>query len=152
VFVSNWDGLPLAIELAAAWVKTLNPEQIAARLEDRFRLLTGGSRTATLRHQTLRGAIEWSYSLLSVDEQILFDRLSVFAGECRLEAVEAVCAGNGIEEEDVLPLLDRLVGKSLVVAEERHGDQRFRLLETLRLYGRERLVKAGGRVDLPAAR
>ena len=137
------DGLPLALELAAAWVKTLNPEQIAARLEDRFRLLTGGSRTATLRHQTLRGAIEWSYSLLTVDEQTVFDRLSVFAGGCRLEAVEAVCAGNGLGEEDALPLLDRLVGNSLVVAEERHGDQRYRLLESLRLYGRERLVTSG---------
>ena len=129
--------------MAAAWIKTLNPEQIAARLEDRFRLLTGGSRTAALRHQTLRGAIEWSYSLLNVDEQSLFDRLSVFAGGCRLEAVEAVCASNGMGEEDALPLLDRLVGTSLVVAEERHGDRRYRLLESLRLYGRERLVKSG---------
>ena len=137
------DGLPLALELAAAWVKTLNPEQIAARLEDRFRLLTGGSRTATLRHQTLRGAIEWSYSLLNVDEQTFFDRLSVFAGGCRLEAVEAVCAGNGMGEEDALPLLDRLVDTSLVVAEERHGERRYRLLESLRLYGRERLVTSG---------
>ena len=137
------DGLPLALELAAAWVKTLNPEQIAARLEDRFRLLTGGSRTATLRHQTLRGAIEWSYSLLNVDEQTFFDRLSVCAGGCRLEAVEAVCAGNGLDEEDALPLLDRLVDTSLVVAEERHGERRYRLLESLRLYGRERLVTSG---------
>ncbi len=137
------DGLPLALELAAAWVKTLNPEQIAVRLEDRFRLLTGGSRTATLRHQTLRGAIEWSYSLLNVDEQTFFDRLSVCAGGCRLEAVEAVCAGNGLGEEDALPLLDRLVDTSLVVAEERHGEQRYRLLESLRLYGRERLVTSG---------
>ena len=137
------DGLPLALELAAAWVKTLNPEQIAARLEDRFRLLTGGSRTATPRHQTLRGAIEWSYSLLNVDEQTFFDRLSVCAGGCRLEAVEAVCAGNGMGEEDALPLLDRLVDTSLVVAEDRHGERRYRLLESLRLYGRERLVTSG---------
>jgi predicted ATPase/DNA-binding CsgD family transcriptional regulator len=137
------DGLPLALELAAAWVKTLNPEQIDARLEDRFRLLTGGSRTANRRHQTLRGAIEWSYSLLNVDEQTFFDRLSVFAGGCRLEAVEAVCAGNAMGEEDALPLLDRLVDTSLVVAEERHGERRYRLLESLRLYGRERLVKSG---------
>ena len=137
------DGLPLALELAAAWVKTLTPEQIAARLEDRFRLLTGGSRTATPRHQTLRGAIEWSYSLLNVEERSFFDRLSVCAGGCRLEAVEAVCAGDGLGEEDALPLLDRLVGNSLVVAEERHGERRYRLLETLRLYGRERLVKSG---------
>ena len=137
------DGLPLALELAAAWIKTLTPEQVAARLEDRFRLLTGGSRTATPRHQTLRGAIEWSYSLLNVDEQTFFDQLSVFAGGCRLEAVEAVCAGNGMGEEDALPLLDRLVGNSLVVAEERHGERRYRLLESLRLYGRERLVTSG---------
>jgi predicted ATPase/DNA-binding CsgD family transcriptional regulator len=137
------DGLPLALELAAAWVQTLTPEQIASRLEDRFRLLTGGSRTATPRHQTLRGAIEWSYSLLNLDEQTFFDRLSVCAGGCRLEAVEAVCAGNGLGEEDALPLLGRLVGNSLVVAEERHGERRYRLLETLRLYGRERLVTSG---------
>jgi predicted ATPase/DNA-binding NarL/FixJ family response regulator len=134
------DGLPLALELAAAWVKTLNPEQIAARLEDRFRLLTGGSRTATPRHQTLRGAVEWSYSLLTAEEQTLFDRLSAFAGGCSLEAVEAVCAGNGIEYEEALHLLDRLVDKSLVVVEERLGNRRFQLTETLRLYGRERLV------------
>ena len=95
------------------------------------------------RHQTLRGAIEWSYSLLNVDEQTFFDRLSVCAGGCRLEAVEAVCAGNGLGEEDALPLLDALVDTSLVVAEERHGDRRYRLLETLRLYGRERLVTSG---------
>jgi len=137
------DGLPLALELAAAWVKTLNPEQIAARLEDRFRLLTGGSRTAMLRHQTLRGAIEWSYSLLTVDEQTVFDRLSVFAGGCRLDAIEAVCAGDGLGEEDTLPLLDRLIDTSLVVAEDRHGERRYRLLESLRLYGRERLVTSG---------
>jgi len=137
------DGLPLALELAAAWVKTLNPEQIAARLDDRFRLLTGGSRTATPRHQTLRGAIEWSYSLLNVDEQTFFDRLSSCASGCRLEAVEAVCAGNGLGEEDALPLLDRLVDTSLVVAEDRHGERRYRLLESLRLYGRERLVTSG---------
>jgi predicted ATPase/DNA-binding CsgD family transcriptional regulator len=137
------DGLPLALELAAAWVKTLNPEQIADRLEDRFRLLTGGSRTAAPRHQTLRGAIEWSYGLLNIDEQTFFDRLSACASGCRLEAVEAVCSGNGMGEEDALPLLDRLVDTSLVVAEDRHGERRYRLLESLRLYGRERLVTSG---------
>jgi predicted ATPase/DNA-binding CsgD family transcriptional regulator len=137
------DGLPLALELAAAWVKTLSPEQIAARLEDRFRFLTGGSRTAPPRHQTLRAAVKWSYGLLSADEQTLFARLSAFAGGCRLEAVEAVCAGAGIEEQDVLHLLGRLVDKSLVVPEERDAHPRYRLLESLRLFGREQLVTTG---------
>ena len=136
------DGLPLALALAAAWIQTLTPEQIASRLEDRFRLLTGGIRTATRRHQTLRGAIEWSYSLLNSEEQTFFDRLSVCAGGCRLEAVEAdVLEWSGRGRRT--PPIDRLVGNSLVVAEERHGERRYRLLETLRLYGRERLVTSG---------
>jgi len=137
------DGIPLALELAAAWAKTLNAEQIAARLEDRFQLLTGGSRTATPRHQTLRAAIEWSCDLLDKDERLLFNRLSAFAGGFALEAVEDVCTEDGLEERGILHLLDRLVDKSLVIAEEHRGEQRYRLLESLRLHGRERLVKSG---------
>lgn len=137
------DGIPLALELAAAWVTTLTPEQIAARLEDRFQLLTGGIRTATPRHRTLRAAIEWSCGLLTDDEQRLFDRLSAFAGGFSLPAVEAVCVGDGIETPDALPLLARLVDKSLVLAEERHGERRYRLLESVRVYGREQLVTRG---------
>lgn len=137
------DGIPLALELAAAWVKTLHVEQIAVRLQDRFHLLTSGSRTATPRHQTLRAAIEWSYDLLGDDEQILFNRLAAFAGGFAFEAVVSVCGNAGSEDQGVLHVLDRLVDKSLVIAEEHNGEQRYRLLETLRLYARERLVTCG---------
>lgn len=137
------DGIPLALELAATWVKTLAVDQIAARLDDRFRLLTGGSRTAAPRQQTLRGAIAWSYDLLRQDEQTLFARLAVFAGTCSLEAVEAVCANDGIEEVDILGLLARLVDVSLVTAEQLGEQKRYRLLESLRAYGREHLVTSG---------
>lgn len=138
------DGIPLAIELAAARVKVLSVEQMLARLEDRFRLLTGGSRAALPRHQTLRAAVDWSYALLSEPERTLFNQLSVFAGGWTLEAAEAICAGEGIEEYEVLDLLSRLVDKSLVVAEEgADGEVRYRLLETLRQYGHERLLASG---------
>jgi non-specific serine/threonine protein kinase len=134
------DGLPLAIELAAARVKLLTPEQIEARLSDRFRLLTAGSRTAPRRSQTLRGTLDWSYDLLSGPEQELFTRLAVFAGVWTLEAAEAVCAGGDLAQDDVLELLGRLVDKSLVVAEtSRRGGAGYRLLETVRHYARERL-------------
>jgi predicted ATPase/class 3 adenylate cyclase len=146
------DGIPLAIELAAARVRVLPAEQLLARLEDRFRLLTGGSRTALRRQQTLQAAVDWSYDLLDEAERRLFARLSVFAGGWTLEAAEAVCADPadaGIEPGDVLDLLTRLVDKSLVVAEARpDGTARYRLLETLRAYGLERLAAdefAGGR-------
>lgn len=137
------DGIPLAIELAAAWAKTLDVDQIAARLEDRFQLLTAGNRTATPRHQTLRAAIEWSYELLGEEERTLFNRLSVFAGGFALGAVDRVCADEGDEGQDLLHGLHRLVDKSLVIAEDHSGERRYRLLETLRLYARERLVKSG---------
>jgi predicted ATPase/DNA-binding SARP family transcriptional activator len=131
------DGMPLAIELAAARVKLLSAEQIAARLDDRFRLLSGGSRTAP-RHQTLRAAMDWSYALLSQAERTLFNRLAVFAGGWTIEAAETVNDG------DVLDLLSSLVDKSLVLAEpDRTGVGRYRLLETLRQYGRERLANSG---------
>ena len=137
------DGMPLAIELAAARVKVLSAEQIVARLDDRFRLLTGGSRTALPRHQTLRATMDWSYGLLSEQEQSLLRRLSVFAGGCALEAIEAVCAGGGLAPAEILGLLAQLVDKSLVQVEIREGEARYRLLETVREYGRDRLREAG---------
>jgi non-specific serine/threonine protein kinase len=134
------DGIPLALELAAARMRALSVEQLAARLDQRFHLLTGGSRTALPRQQTLQATVEWSYELLTVAEQTLFTRLSVFAGGFTLEAAEEVCAGGAIAAEDVLDLLARLVDKSLVVAETDAAEApRYRLLETLRQYGRERL-------------
>ena len=139
------DGVPLAIELAAARVRLLSVEQIALRLEDSFGLLTGGSRTALPRHRTLRATVDWSHELLSQKERVLFRRLSVFAGGFTLGAAEAVCAGEGIEREDVLDLLSHLVDKSLVmVAEQQSGEARYRPLETVRQYGRERLEESGG--------
>jgi len=137
------DGMPLAIELAAARVRTLPVEQIAARLDDRFRLLTGGSRTALARHQTLRATIDWSYDLLTETERAVLRRLSVFAGGATLEAAEAVCAGHGVDAMDVLDALGRLVEKSLVFSEAAAAEARFRLLETVREYARGRLVEAG---------
>jgi predicted ATPase/class 3 adenylate cyclase len=134
------DGIPLAIELAAARVKTLPVEEIHARLDDRFRLLTGGSRTALPRQQTLRALIDWSHDLLSEPEQTLLRRLSLFAGGWTLAAAEAVCGDAGGE---VLDPLTALIEKSLVVYEERGGEARYRLLETIRHYAREKLVEAG---------
>jgi non-specific serine/threonine protein kinase len=141
------EGIPLAIELAAARVKALSVEQILERLDDRFRLLVGGSRTAPGRHQTLRAALDWSYDLLDVAERALLGRLSVFAGGWELETAEEVCAGAPFEASDVLDLLTHLVDKSLVAVEERAGRQRYRLLETVREYARERLDASGGRDD-----
>ena len=140
------DGIPLAIELAAARVKVLSVEQISARLNDRFRLLTGGSRTALPRQQTLRALIDWSYDLLTQNERLLLCRLSVFAGGWTLEAAEETCAGEGIETYDVLELLTQLVNKSLVALVERthSGDTRYRMLETIRQYAQEKLLRAGG--------
>ena len=136
------DGIPLALELAAARVKVFTAEQIAARLDDRFRLLTGGSRTALPRQQTLRAAIDWSYDLLAEPERALLKRLSVFVGGWTFEAAEAICPG-----EDVLEALTQLVNKSLVVAEhradEREDGVRYRMLETVRQYARDRLLDAG---------
>src|ERR1051326_3517823 len=111
------DGLPLAIELAAARIRALSPAQIASRLNDRFHLLAASSRTAPARHRSLQAAIDWSYDVLSPPEQTLLDRLAVFAGGWTLEAAESVCAGGEIGRTDVLDLLSRLVDRSLVVAE-----------------------------------
>jgi predicted ATPase/class 3 adenylate cyclase len=147
------DGIPLAIELAAARVRVLPPEQLLTHLEDRFRLLTGGSRTALERHQTLRAAVDWSYHLLTEPEQRLFSRVSVFAGGWTLDAVEAVGADEGISGEaivgegtaaaDVLDLLTHLLDKSLVVEDELDGAARYRLLQTLRQYRQQKLAASG---------
>ena len=142
------DGMPLAIELAAAWVKVLSVEQIAARLDDSYRLLAGGSRTALPRQQTLQATIDWSHHLLSEKERILFRRLSVFMGGFTLEAAEAVCAGNGIEQDEVLDLLSHLIDKSLVAVAERSGEARYRLLETIRQYGQDKLQEFGEAANL----
>jgi non-specific serine/threonine protein kinase len=136
------DGIPLAIELAAARVKALSVEQLAARLDDCFRLLTVGSRTALPRHQTLRATIDWSYSLLAEPERLALARLSVFAGGWTLEAAEAVCSGDGLDKSDILDLLSSLVSKSLVLYKEQAGNARYRLLETMRQYARNRLSDA----------
>ena len=137
------DGMPLAIELAAARIKTLSVEQIAARLDDRFHLLTLGSRTALPRQQTLRATMDWSYDLLTEQERVLLRRLSVFAGGWSLEAAEAVCAGDGIEPRQVLDLLSHLADKSLLTVEQRNSESRYRLLETIRQYAREKLLASG---------
>jgi non-specific serine/threonine protein kinase len=137
------DGIPLALELAAVRVPALGVEQLAQRLDDRFRLLTGGRRTALPRQQTLRAAVDWSYTLLPEAERVLLRRLAVFAGGWTLAAAEGVCGGDGLEAVDVFPLLVDLVDKSLVVAEPEDAEPRYRLLETLRQYGGERLREAG---------
>jgi predicted ATPase/class 3 adenylate cyclase len=131
------DGIPLAIELAAARVRALSIESIAVRLNDRFRLLTGGTRTALPRQQTLRALIDWSYDLLDDRERAVLRRLAVFAGGWTLEAADAVCIGGDVHESDVLDLLTNLVEKSLVVLEA--GGERYRLLDTVRQYAQERL-------------
>jgi len=135
------DGIPLALELAAARVGVLTVETIAERLHDRFRLLTGGSRTALPRQQTLRALIDWSYDLLGAAEKTLFARLSVFAGGWSLPAAEAVCTDDDLAPEDVLDLLTGLANKSLVVPDG--NGARYRMLETIRDYARDRLQERG---------
>ena len=137
------DGLPLAIELAAARTRMMSPAAIAAALEDRFRLLTGGGRTAQARQQTLEGSVAWSYDLLDEAERALLRRLSVFNGGLTLEAAEAVCTDVVIESYAVLDLLSRLVDKSLVQADDLGPVARYRLLETIRHYARDRLFESG---------
>ncbi len=137
------DGLPLAIELAAARMRAFTPGDLLARLEDRFRLLTGGSRTAFPRQQTMRAVVDWSYDLLFDDERRVFERVSVFAGAFTITAAEAVCADDVIRADAVAGLLARLVDKSLVVPANLGEQVRFRLLQTLAQYGRERLVASG---------
>jgi predicted ATPase/class 3 adenylate cyclase len=143
------DGLPLAIELAAARVKLLSPQRMLSRLESRLNLLTGGARDLPARQQTLRGAITWSYDLLEAEEKSLFQRLAVFVGGCTLEDAEAVCSSNGDLELDVLGGTGSLVDKSLLRHEERGEDEaRLTMLETIREYALERLEESGERDEL----
>ncbi len=135
------DGIPLAIELAAARVRVLTPEQIAAGLSDRFKLLTGGPRTALPRQRTLEASVEWSYDLLSEAERLVLTRLSIFAGTFSLDAAEAVCADDAVGTYEVLDVLAALVDRSLVNVEESTGEARYRLLETVRVYARQRLAE-----------
>jgi predicted ATPase/class 3 adenylate cyclase len=134
------DGIPLAIELAAARVRALSIEQIDARLDDRFRLLTGGSRAALPRQQTLRALVDWSHSLLTDVERTALRRLGVFNGGWSLEAAEAVLPGGAVSEWEVLDLLSSLVDKSLIQVDEQGGETRYRLLETVRQYALEKLL------------
>jgi predicted ATPase/DNA-binding CsgD family transcriptional regulator len=137
------DGIPLALELAAARVKVLKVEHIAARLDDRFNLLTTGNRTALPRHQTLRATIDWSYDLLPEDGRILFRRLSVFAGGFTMNAAERICSDEPLTPRAVLDLLARLVDRSLVMVDQQHEEERYRMLETIRQYASEKLVESG---------
>jgi predicted ATPase/predicted negative regulator of RcsB-dependent stress response len=137
------DGLPLAIELAAARTRAFPVQQLASRLHDRFRLLTGGSRTALPRQQTLRAVVDWSYELLFDDEQRVFERLSVFPGGCDLATAELVCAGDDLPVDDIADLIQALVDKSLVIAVSDGESLRFTQLQTLVQYGREKLAERG---------
>lgn len=138
------DGLPLAIELAAARVNVLTTEQIVARLDDHFSLLAPAEHLTQSPHQTLRAAVDWSYELLDEPERLLLQRLSVFAGGCSLSTVETVCAGNGIERDHLLELLATLINRSLLTAHTvQRGEARYSLLEVIRQYGQGELAEAG---------
>jgi len=141
--VRRLDGIALAIELAAARVPAMTPAELARRLERSFAVLARGRRGAVGHHQTLRATIDWSFELLTGPEQRLLGRLAVFAGGCTLQAAETVCGGEGIDPDAVFELLANLVARSLVVAEESGPESRYRLLETIRQYGEERLDQAG---------
>lgn len=145
------DGIPLAIELAAARVKVLSPKQIAHMLDERFRLLTGGDRNALPRQQTMRALIDWSYDLLGEDERAIFRKLSIFAGGFTLGAAAAVCGGSETDEIAVLDLLSSLVDKSLLQAEQGENGTRYRFLESTRQYARERLVEHGEQASIARA-
>jgi predicted ATPase/DNA-binding XRE family transcriptional regulator len=137
------DGMPLAIELAAARINVLSPHELAQKLDERFRLLTAGDRSALPRHRTMRALIDWSYDLLSDDERRLFRKLSIFAGDFTLELAGAVCSDNDMDEIAVIDLLSSLIDKSLVQAEQLLSERRYRLLESTRQYARERLAETG---------
>jgi predicted ATPase/DNA-binding winged helix-turn-helix (wHTH) protein len=137
------DGIPLAIELAAARLRSMPMEEVSRRLDQRFDLLTGGSRTALPRHQTLRSLIDWSYDHLSDAEQALLCRASIFSGGWTLEAAEQVCVGEAVDSQNLLDLLTSLADKSLVLAKEHGGATRYGLLETVRYYARDRLAERG---------
>jgi predicted ATPase/DNA-binding winged helix-turn-helix (wHTH) protein len=138
------DGIPLAIELAAPRLRSMSVEELSQGLDQRFALLTDGSRTALPRHRTLRSMLDWSYDLLGEPEKLFLQRLSVFAGGWTLAAAKEVCAGEGIEHRDVLDLMTSLADKSLVVPEQEDAQTRYRLLETVRQYARDRLQDSGG--------
>ena len=137
------DGLPLAIELAAARVRALSLTEILDSLHDRFRLLTGGARTAVRRQQTLRASVDWSHALLTQPERVLFRRLAVFLGGFDLDAAQAVAGGGDVQRYQVLDQLTLLVDKSLVVADDSGQRTRYRLLETVRQYAQEKLGESG---------
>src|SRR5579863_8000815 len=137
------DGIPLAIEFAAARVAHLTPQEIAERLSDMFTLLSGGRRRRVQRQQTLQAALDWSYDLLSEPERILLRRLAVFPGSFDLASAEEICSDGSITGPRVLDLLGSLVAKSLVRPEDAHGRTRYRLIETVRLYAAEKLREAG---------
>jgi len=141
--VQRLDGIALAVELAAARVPAMTVAELARRLERSFAVLAAGPRGAVARHQTLQATIDWSFQLLSGPEQALLTRLAVFAGGATLEAAETVCGGEGIDADAVFELLAGLVARSLVVAEERGPETRYRLLETIRQYSEEHLKGAG---------
>jgi predicted ATPase/class 3 adenylate cyclase len=143
VVCQRLDGVPLAIELAAARVIALSPAQLVRRLDRRFQVLAGGRRGAVERHATLRAAIDWSFELLGTGEQRLLARLAVFSGGATLEAIEEICSGDPVEREAAMDLITGLVARSLVVAEDRGIETRYRLLETIRQYGEERLAEWG---------
>ncbi|MBV8992294.1 MAG: adenylate/guanylate cyclase domain-containing protein [Pseudonocardiales bacterium] len=140
---SDLDGIPLAIELAAARVRMMTPEQICRALSDRFRVLTGGARTVMPRQQTLQASLDWSHDLLTADERTLLRRLSIFAGGWTLDAAEHVCADADLNRYAILDLLTALVDKSLVTPDEHGPETRYRLLETVRQYSTARLIEAG---------
>ena len=141
--VARLEGIPLAIELAAARIRALSVADINARLQDRYKLLTGGSRVLQERQQTLRALVDWSYELLTAEEQIVLDRLGVFVGGFDLAAAEGVCGMEPLAGEDVLDLLQSLIEKSLVMLEERDDGARYLMLETIREYAREKLAQRG---------
>ena len=149
--VARLEGIPLALELAAARVRSLTVADINLRLNDRYRLLTGGSRVLQERQQTLRALVDWSYDILGDTEQLLLQRLSVFRGGFTLEAAEAVCGAEPIDSLDVLDLLGSLVEKSLVMLDEQGEEPRYRMLETISDYAHEKLQQAGG-TEATAAR
>ena len=138
------DGIPLAIELAAARLTALSADELARRVDDRFRLLTGGLRTALPRQRTLRALVDWSYELLSPDEQTVLNTMAVFAGGFSLAAAEQVCTADALRETNILDVIEHLVAKSLLIAEQQHEtEMRYRLLETIRQYAGEKLAESG---------
>jgi predicted ATPase len=137
------DGLPLALELAAVRLRAFTVGQILEQMDRRFRLLSSGSRTGSARHQSLRGAIDWSFGLLSIEEQVAWRRLSIFAGSFDLEAAEAICGGDGLPVGAAADLVASLVDKSILKRELQGPTSRYRMLEMIREYGRERLRESG---------